>query len=346
MVAGRVVYFPSIRVPSSGWFSRILLYWDEVATIAPAAALQDRAVLGLHTSELIDHGLLHTVAPDFSVGVARNYFSAFLALVDQRPGLMSKQPLSQRSSTRVHVDKTGFGLAMALEERGLADYLNGPEFDGWFEVEAQTADLLMAFLALIIARSGTAPMVPITDQPKALAAFRNVRMDLSQNHESVIVDTDAVRTCMLRAVLPAPSAIRAAELAEFKAQHRGQLVQMRSRVENEILKAAVIADPEYRARQLDLSVEALREETQEIAARMTENRWTSVSPATVVGVVGAGVAVADAVLTGGLLTMSGASVGLAAALWGAFEGTRPKTDWLDRPMAYAAVAQEKFGSVA
>jgi hypothetical protein len=30
-----VIYFPYIRVPESEWFTRVLLYWKQVASIVP-----------------------------------------------------------------------------------------------------------------------------------------------------------------------------------------------------------------------------------------------------------------------------------------------------------------------
>lgn len=35
-MARKVLYFPYISVPESAWFTRVLLYWDEVGSIVPS----------------------------------------------------------------------------------------------------------------------------------------------------------------------------------------------------------------------------------------------------------------------------------------------------------------------
>ena len=344
-MADRVLYFPSIQVPSNNWFARMLLYWDSVATIVPTAALGDPEILGTSTHLLIEEKLLEVVTPDNSLWAPsgpRGYRSAFLELIDRSPWLPRGAPAPERPRTKVYLDKTGHGLADDLVDRDLAHYVEGPEYAVWFSVEKQTAELLMAFLALILARSGPEPMVPITDRRPSLDALKNVRFE-SQGQENVLVDTDAIRTCLLRGVLPAPSAIRAAEIATFKSKHQKELSVMRVAVEQEVLKAALIDDLTYRERSLELSVTKLRQQTDEVRARMKESGWRDISVSNVVGAVGATVALADALVTGGVLTLAAASIGLLGASWGAYEGTRSKEDWLNRPMAYAAVAQRDFG---
>jgi len=35
------IYFPNINVPERAWFSRVLLYWDEIGSIGPYGYTQD-----------------------------------------------------------------------------------------------------------------------------------------------------------------------------------------------------------------------------------------------------------------------------------------------------------------
>ena len=64
--------------------------------------------------------------------------------------------------------KTGYGLASALIERGLAGPMWGQEWDAWFEVEKRTANLLMAFLTTILGQKQEQQMDPITDSADCL----------------------------------------------------------------------------------------------------------------------------------------------------------------------------------
>jgi hypothetical protein len=42
----RALYFPYIRVPEAGWFTRTLLYWDGVRTIVPQSLAASDSVIG------------------------------------------------------------------------------------------------------------------------------------------------------------------------------------------------------------------------------------------------------------------------------------------------------------
>lgn len=346
-MADRVLYFPSIQVPKGEWFARVLLCWDSVSTIVPAEYLDDPHFLRPYTAELIDCHLLETKTPDeamWSSG-AHNYWQAFLDLVDRHPLLVTHRPLAERSTTRIHTDKTGTGLAAALQERGLARFLAGPEYSSWFEVEKQTADLLMAYLATILARGSEQATDPITDRQECLAAFQYVggKSSLADSTEGVITETEPVRTEIIQSVLPAPyEIIRVAELAEFKARHRELLTRFRRTIEQKIIEVAAIDDRRLRARQLELVKKELQGQVDEIIARMKESRWRRIGLGTIAAVVAGGVALADAAMTGGTLTMTAGSIGLISAVYGAFSGTKTPRELLERPMAYAALARRAF----
>lgn len=66
------LYFPYIRVPQSVWFTQVLLYWDDAASIIPTRIQDDQQELGAYTSELMREGLLRSVMPERSPYNARN----------------------------------------------------------------------------------------------------------------------------------------------------------------------------------------------------------------------------------------------------------------------------------
>ena len=152
---------------------RVLLYWDSVGTIVPVEYLDDPEFLRPYTSGLKDHGLLVAVTPDQSIWTVKagKYHEAFLALVDSLAAEKRAAARDRSETVRMHVDKTGFGLAYDLTTRGLATHFSGPEFDGWFDVEKWTADLFMAFLATVLGQHREQPMDPITDSVDCLNAF-------------------------------------------------------------------------------------------------------------------------------------------------------------------------------
>jgi len=194
-MADSVLYFPMIRPPESAWFARVLLYWDKVGTMMPAQYSEDHAFLQPYTSALVREGLLTVVPPDESVwrSGATNYFDAFLALVDSDPFGVRQEPANEREWASVHVDKTGLGLAMALEDRGLAERYQGAEYAAWVQVEHHTADLLMAFLASIVGKDPNVVMDPITDSEASMAAFTT----LPEQDRQINAELEPIRSALL-----------------------------------------------------------------------------------------------------------------------------------------------------
>jgi hypothetical protein len=347
-MTNRVLYFPSIRVPQGEWFARVLLYWDSVATIVPSEYLDDPQFLRPYTASLIECKLLETMTPDANIwnsGAKNNYYPAFLDFVDRHPMLVTGAPLSERVTSRIHTDKTGTGLAEALVDRGLAQGVAGPEWARWFDVEEQTANLLMAYLAAILCRASAHPTAPITDRRECLAAFEQVRGHGAPNNGTagLVARTEGFRTTLLREILPGPAGIiRPPEIAAFKDRHADLLRRFRTSIELEIVDVAAIDDPELRKEKVELVLKGLAAQKTEITARMEEYRWKHLGFGTLAAVVAGGVAAADALTSGGALTLTASSIGLAGAVYEAFSGSRRPDELLRQPLAYAAFAEREF----
>lgn len=58
-----VLYFPYISVPSSVWFTRILLYWDKVGSIVPYDYIEKPELHDEYTRSLIQANLVTQVIP-------------------------------------------------------------------------------------------------------------------------------------------------------------------------------------------------------------------------------------------------------------------------------------------
>jgi hypothetical protein len=59
----KVLYFPYIRVPGNEWFTRVLLYWDEVGSIVPSEYIYRPESLGTYMRELVQAQLVRQVLP-------------------------------------------------------------------------------------------------------------------------------------------------------------------------------------------------------------------------------------------------------------------------------------------
>jgi hypothetical protein len=332
-----VLYFPSIRVPETEWFTRVLLYWDTVGTIVPTEYQDDPQFLRPYTAELIEKGLLKVVTPDSTIWElgAGKYYDAFFALIEKLPLERAKLPFPGRETVRIHVDKTGAGLASELQNRSLAIHIAGQnDGDRWYEVEKQIGNLLMAYLATILGQNPKQRMVPITDSADCLKAFARVPFG-----ERVVAGRlDPIRTEILADLLPAPvDPVPPAQLVKFKDRYRKLLSSFRAAIEQRVVEVAS-TEPELRDYRIGLIKSQLKGQLEEIVRRMKEHGWLRIGWGALLAVVAAGFLIADTATTGGMLTMLGASFGLSAAVVGAFEGSWSPKEFFANPMAYAALA--------
>lgn len=335
------LYFPAIRPPENEWFTRVLLYWDQVGTILPRELADDDVFLRPYTSALIREELLVPVSPEpgFWWGEAADHVKAFLDLLDHRSLQTGHMPTAEVVWARVHLTKIGYELATALEQRGLARELSHePDTSLWIDIERRTANLLMAYLAVLVCKDETVGMDPITDSEFAFDAFKT----LPEQDRQIDTDLQPIRYAMLSDILPGPVAgVEPARLAEFKHAHADLLGRFRTRVERKIIEYAQVADNRLRVKAIAAGRDELEEELVEIEQRMNERRWPMVVRGAV-GIVIAALGLADLAVTGGgAFAVAGSSLGLAGAVDEAFQGRR-RADIFENPLAFAAFARREF----
>jgi hypothetical protein len=271
------------------------------------------------------------------------YRDSFLSLVDSLRFDQLYPPGASRKTVRIHVDKTGHGLASALKLRELASFIAGQEWDAWFDLEEHTANLLMAYLATILGQSQPSRMDPITDSGDCVRAFTTV----PTRDGKVEARLDTVRTEVLADLLPAPiDYISPGALAEFKGEHKHLLTNFRVEVETRVVAASAIENSELRARSVGLIKTDLKGQLDEITRRMQEHKWQRIGLGTLQAVISGGLLVADATVGGGALSIAGNSLGLTSAVYAAFDGARTPKDLLSHPMAYGALAHRQLGGRA
>lgn len=107
------LYFPYIRVPQSSWFTRVLLYWDNAASIIPASIHDDQQERGDYTSELMRAGLLHAVTPERTLDFQFEAFSnGFLSMLEPQPFLGN---LDHAQTQLIHEEKMSSEVYRELE---------------------------------------------------------------------------------------------------------------------------------------------------------------------------------------------------------------------------------------
>jgi hypothetical protein len=158
----RVLYFPFIRVPNSAWFTQILLYWDDIATIVPYDYVCNPDLHDEYTRNLIRANLVTQVIPGIYLDNIELSNASFVEYLESLgPGLRARQRMfrNRNSPTKIHIEKMG-NLGHELVDRGLATFVNPP----WYDVERQTADDFMSYLSVVLGRASGLQFTPITDQ--------------------------------------------------------------------------------------------------------------------------------------------------------------------------------------
>ncbi len=185
------LYFPYMRVPQSAWFSRILLYWDQAATIMPGEVGSSNQVTP-YMRDLRAHRLLEFVDPERVVDVTGEEFAQrFLTMVDADDISVRRR---NQALDRVHSGKLSWTLFTELRDRGLASQETGPH-ELWFRIERRTAGEYMAYLAGAIA--GARPETyPVTDDAASLEFA--IRPTLPERLHDL-------RYALIEHALPAPS---------------------------------------------------------------------------------------------------------------------------------------------
>jgi hypothetical protein len=330
-----VLYYPYVKVPQSAWFTRVLLYWDEVGAIVPSDHIQNPDRLGKYMVGLLQEQLVTQVIPGMYLSTVRNFGESFINYVDQK----ARKPKigGERRWTRVHMEKLQ-QVGEQLCVRGLARKDGADQYSPWYEVERETAHKFMAYLAAVL---GQLPepdkFYPITDHEVRLKPF------LQKSRQDARIRDNPLRKLILDRILPAPcGAIEPARLADFKASHKSELQRFRRELEDSISELSVIKDEKDRRMRLNIILGGMKETVRELKVRMEQQRnWPHVDFGVLCAVIGTGISAWKAIIDQDWqFGMSGAALSLAAAVYNAFRDSN--LDFQDKPLAYAALAERTF----
>jgi len=333
----KVLYFPYIRVPENEWFTRVLLYWDEVGSIVPSEYIESPESLGPYMRELVQAELVRQVIPGNYTYKIPRFRESFLELIDQNQMIAARRgiALERHETCRIHIEKTGDALANALCDRGLARPVKYP----WYEVEKVTANLFMAYLASVLGHSSDLQMEPITDHIESLSVFSNSPQSFLAPRSLI----DQLRITVLEGVLPAPSGgIPVHEMVAFKDKYSSLLKRFRRHIESSLVDVARITDKDLRDRKLCLLQDGLREQIDEIQARMNERKWPRIVFGTFCELVAAAIPGAEAIATGNTISALKTLPGLVAAIYSVLNESTNQDKILCSPLAYAALAQKRL----
>jgi Family of unknown function (DUF6236) len=326
-VERQALYYPYIRVPEAAWFTRVLLYWDQVGTILPES-LEDRdSVVGEYTAALLDAGLVEPVRPAEYLAGIPDYAERFFEIVDADPEIqaMRDAPLDQARVGLIHEEKLTEEMFYGLDARRLAER-SGEGM--WWNVEARTAGIYMAYLATALGALEALRMDPVSDSTSYFVSAP----------ETPVARAEALRLGFLDEILPGPERpVPARDLIGFKEQWSEELNAFRTLVESELLRIALIEDAEARTREKALTEERLRREIDDVASAMSRRRWPQIVFGTVAGLASVATTAIAAAGTGGA-ALAFAAPGVISGAYAAVRGL-PRDRLPDSPLAFAATAQ-------
>ena len=314
-----VLYFPYIRVPSSAWFTRILLYWDKIGSIVPYDYIANPNLHEPYTRSLIQENLVTQVMP--GMYLTPRHTESFIAyletlgpmLEERRTAFMHSKPAN------IHLEKMG-NIGDELVNMSLATSTHYP----WYMVEDETANDYMSYLATALGQQPDLQFAPVTDEIDCLNRLSPIENQTGLGDREL----SALRMEILEEVLPAPATpLSASEIAIFKAKHGDELGRFRREIELELTNIADISDFHLREKRLELIKEKVREETGEICSKMQGEGW-------------------HGLVFGKLCALLGSIPGvgvvpkLISAVYKALADTEPVGKRL--PLAYAAYAQTRL----
>jgi len=262
-----VVYFPYIKVPPAPFMTRLLLYWENVATIVPDQWARlgpegRRHMLGDFTSDLVDAGLVTMAVPTYDLHDSLSPFVEHLEKLS--PEELQRRADQFENEDHVLVHKAKFVHHQVLPqlkdmrlmaEAGDKDVvdLDPPEPWMWLLVERTTAREFMAVLAqacadqapgidyLRVERPGGEPehdpdmrqaRVAATNRPDSLLALAEV--DPEPERVRFLTRLHDVRARLLSEIFPAPAEPVTAEwILNARKRFGDLLVEFRLAVERE-----------------------------------------------------------------------------------------------------------------
>jgi hypothetical protein len=252
------LYFPYIRVPESAWFTQVLLYWDDCASIVPENVQADDTEIGPYMSALIRAGLMKQMSPLEAISEGD---VPFFELLETYVPPAESEPLRW---TRMNFEKVNSNIFEALQSRGLARAIPGDY--SWGAVEDGTANLYMAYLVGSVCRQNPG-FYPVTDTKQALAA-------LGPTTGSMATRLQELRYAAVTQALPVPSRpIPPMELASFKEEHGEQLRRLRLFLNGQLADLAEIDDTDILEAKIGWVLQSIRDDVARLHEQMTRRSW-------------------------------------------------------------------------
>ncbi|EAT59175.1 hypothetical protein [Chlorobium ferrooxidans] len=321
-MSNKILYFPYINVPDTAWFSRMLLYWDEVGAIIPYDFIDNPEKLNCHTRSLVTEELIQQIIPSqylWKIPNFRNAFTHYLTQFDASILDKRRSAFIDQRMFKIHIEKME-GIESDLVDLKLAKRIDY----AWYYVEKDTAIEFMSYLAATLGKISELDFAPTTDDISYLNKF------LSSSGSVIATERilEKLRLEVLSDILPAPTRrLSAFEIKNFKDSHHNDLKSFRNNVERELITIADINDPELKKRRIELFKEESADQIELIIDAMKKSGFGNIGLSKVGAIVSAVPGVSSL-------------VGLANAVLDAFR--KEDISRINPNFLYAAFAQKEL----
>lgn len=333
-MSNTLLYYPYINLPETSWTVRVLLYYDNIASIVPKEYFYEpEAKYEPFMLQLVREGLVKPLDPMNELKSPRRLTKPFLDFVQSdgykldvkrdrfNNGLYSlNRKIIESPKTRISSEKFDYELLYSLSELGVAKRDEG----NWYMVEMTTANYLMSYLASVLA--GKLDMLPATNKPfriDYMSQFRKSnRFGLSK------------RDKLLREIIPFTKDIDVSKILNFKEKNFKSLNHFR------LVMEEIALDPKYDDDLLlNSKIKILNENREQLIAKMNESGFVDVFFGSACGIFGAFQGLTQYDTNAALM---GAFPGFASAIYLALKIERPEKLFDQTGMKYLALVDKRL----
>lgn len=270
----KLLYFPYINIPESGWTIKSILYWDKVGIIVPQNFVERPNRFNQFTLDLLRTDLIEQVFPYEYIYRVRKFDDAFIQMIDQEKFNLAKRQehFSRGRFSRIHIQKFGEPLFNHLIKMGIAQRQDWE----WYYVENKTARLLMIYLATVIGKTGN--FTPATDDPE------NLNTSISQNTSQIILNR--IRQSIIDELLPYPIEPDLIKLSKFKEKHNEELKSFRILIEQATLQLSYLKN-KRREEMFDIKMAEIDEKREKIYRDLNQSKIGQITWGTICAITGA-----------------------------------------------------------
>ena len=283
MITDKILYYPYINIPNNLWTSRALLYWDNIGVIVPMDFVYNPEKLESHMHDLVTAQLVEQIVPMNFTADLPNFKKGFLDIIlSQKFNVnLKRKDFGRGKHLKIHVEKFDNGIMNVLEEIGLAKWKEWP----WWNVEIETAKILMTYLASVISLIDKRRLLTdsIAANPKRFFALIAGKQD----------DKIKLRNRLLNDILPLPTKIKVSDLAKIKEKYSHELNRFRNNIETIILDISKFEDTGDFETYYKLQLDDIKDTKNYIAGKLSEPKFGKIVFGTLCGLSAAGIAVAQ-----------------------------------------------------